>query len=447
MSTFFLICRFDCSFNLSGLSLSFLEFVICLPWVASAVLLGNLLVIYTSWRWCYIIATIYCTAAFIGTGIFYFPPARPRHDFAKTRWQEFSELDFLGLGLYSAGLTIFLIGLSWAGSGGHPWKSPSVIVPIILGVTLLCFCFGYDWILVSQEKAFFPLHLFKRFREFTLTLIAVFVSGMIYYSMSSLIPEATTYMFNNNEIQIGIISIPNGIGQAIGPTLGPMIMHFTKHPKWHIITALTIQGTFTALFAYAVPDHKAAWMAFQPLGQGCFTWISIAALVNIGLHVKHSELGLAAGLIATFRAAGGSVGDAIFGTILATCVDGQLAPRISQAALAEGYKASELPLLIPAVIGNAVGTPDAWAHVPGVTPVLQEATLHAFREAYAYAFKRVFYATIPFSIIAIIAALFIKDASKYITNHTAVVMEKNVLGKAPLYGVQERTAPSEIEKT
>ena len=409
-------------------------------------LLGNLLIIHASWRWVYIIATIYCTTAFVGTGIFYYPPARPRRDFDKTRWQEFAELDFLGLGLYTSGLTIFLVGLSWAGSGGHPRKSASVIVPIILGVVLICCCFTYDWILVSQDKAFFPLHIFKRFQEFTLTLITVFVSGMIYYSMSSLIPEATTYMFNNNGIQIGIISIPNGLWQAIGPTLGPAIMHFTKHPKWHIVTALTIQGTATALFACAVPDHKGAWMCFQAFGQGCFTWISIAALVNIGLHVKHSELGLAAGLIATFQSAGGSVGDAIFGTILMGGVNGQLAPRISQAALTEGYKASDLPLLIPAVIENAVGAPDAWAHVPGVTPVIQEATSHAFREAYAYAFKRVFYATIPFSIIAIIGAFFIKDASKYITNHTAVVMEKNVLGKAPVYTLQERTATAEIEK-
>jgi hypothetical protein len=43
-------------------------------------------------------------------------------------------------------------------------------------------------------------------------------------------------------------------------------------------------------------------------------------------------------------------------------------------------------------------------------------------QAYAYAFKQVFYSSIPFGIIAIICACFIKDSSQYLTNHTAVHM-------------------------
>ena len=412
-----------------AMSLSFVEFVLCVPWAACAVLWANLLQEHGSWRWLYYISIMYSTAALIGTGLFYFPPARPRHDFEKTRWQEFIELDFTGLFLYTVGVTITLVGLSWAGTGGHAWRSASVIAPIVVGVILLICCFGYDWFIVSDEKAFFPLHLFRRFREFTVLLVVIFVAGMVYYSMSSLVPEATFYIFTNEPIQIGIISIPNGMGQLVGAIVMPAIMHWTRHPKWHIIAGIFIQSFFTAMFAYAVPGHKAAWMAFQFFGQGCFAWITVATVVNAGLHVQHSDLGLAAGLVSTFRAAGGSVGDAVYSTILNGEVDSRVAPAIAEAALKLGYEAKNLVLLIPAVIETALGVPGAFVHVPDATPELEAATIQAFHSAYGEAFKRVFWATIPFSVIALAAAFCIKDSTQYMTNHTAVILEKSVLGK------------------
>ena len=106
----------------------------------------------------------------------------------------------------------------------------------------------------------------------------------------------------------------------------------------------------------------------------------------------------------------------------------QLAPRITQAALANGFSKAHLAQLIPAVRLAILGVPDAFAKVPGITPAIEAATMKAFRDAYGYAFQRVFLSTIPFGVIAIIAAFFITDVSKYLTNHTAIHMEKNVLG-------------------
>ena len=433
-----------------ALALSTVEANLFIPWGVIAILLGNLLAIHASWRWPYYIATMYGVVSMVGTGLFYFPPARPRHDFEKTRWQEFTELDFVGLALYTIGLTILLIGFSWAGSAGHAWSSASVIAPIVLGFVLVCCCFAYDWFIVSEEKAFFPFRLFRRVREYTLLLLIVFIAGMVYYPMAILLPEATLFIFNNNGIQIGIISLPNGIGQFFGSFVMPAIMHKTKHPKWHLIAALTIQTLFTALYCVALPFHKAAWMAFQFFGTGCFPWITITTIFNLGLHVPHSDLGLAVGIIGTFRAAGGSLGDAIFTTILSGAVDSRLGPQIAEAALSHGYKAADLEFLIPAVIENALGVPGAFAKVPGITPAIEAATKTALISAYAHGFKIVFYSMIPFGVIALVATLLISDASKYMTNHTAVVLEKNVLGKAQhvttkqVYGDTDEMARSDL---
>jgi hypothetical protein len=125
------------------------------------------------------------------------------------------------------------------------------------------------------------------------------------------------------------------------------------------------------------------------------------------------------------------VGIAIFNTIRNSVVENQLGPRVTKAALAKGFPndPKELTALMNAVRGAVLGEPTevAFKGLPNVTPDLISSTITAFRGAYAYAFQRVFLSTIPFGIIALVAAYFIKDASQYLTNHTAVHLEKNSL--------------------
>lgn len=118
-----------------------------------------------------------------GTLAFYWPPKRPQYDHEKTRWQEVKELDFIGLLLYTSGLVTLLIGLTWAGQPEHPWRSASVIAPIILGFLGLVACFLYDFFLV--KKPLFPLDVFTKIRDFTVLLGIVFVAGKFFDPMWS----------------------------------------------------------------------------------------------------------------------------------------------------------------------------------------------------------------------------------------------------------------------
>ena len=168
-------------------------------------------------------------------------------------------------------------------------------------------------------------------------------------------------------------------------------------------------------------------MIFQMFGLSCFTWVTTLAYVSSGLFVPHDELGVSAGLIGTFRSAGGSVGNAVFSTILNSIINKQLGPRIAEAAIANGFSASQLSALIPAVIENAVGVPDAFANIPSATPAVIQATAQVFKDTYAYAFRRVFLSTIPFGVIGLLAAWFVKDPSHLLNNDVAVYQERDVL--------------------
>jgi hypothetical protein len=57
--------------------------------------------------------------------------------------------------------------------------------------------------------------------------------------------------------------------------------------------------------------------------------------------------------------------------------------------------------------------------VPGITPQIEAAIGGAVVESYTSAFRMVFYATIPFSILLVVAACFVPDMDKYLHNNVA----------------------------
>lgn len=236
-------------------------------------------------------------------------------------------------------------------------------------------------------------------------------------------------MFTNDTLEIGRLMIPATMSGLVGGWMIPSLVHYIKHVKHQIIFALFMQAAFTASYAAVVPHNKMAWSAMQLFGQSCFTWVTTLAYLSSGLFVPVEELGVSAGLLGTFRSGGGSVGNAIFSTILTSIVNKNLAKDLAAAAVGAGYDPAGLAALVPAVIENAVGVPMAFADVPGVTPAVAAATAAAFKETYATGFRMVFYTTIPFTCAAMLVAFWVKDPSHLLTNHVAVKQEKEVLSR------------------
>jgi hypothetical protein len=331
-------------------------------------------------------------------------------------------MDYIGIALYTLGLTILEIGLTWGGSAGHPWTSASTLAPIILGFFTMCACFVYDFTLAKDPM--FPPKLFKMAREFTILLLIVFVAGMVYFSMSGLSPQVTLYSFTKDPIQIGITALPSGFGITFFGGIFTLFIGKIGHLKLLMLALLVIQTVSIALYSVAVPGNRTAWMAFQFFGYGPFAPITILCYLMAGLNVPLKYLGVATGLIGTFRCLGGAVGTSLFSAILSNLVNDQLPRRVAEAAEKTGFPASSVSLLIPAAISDAQGIPNAFATVAGVNAAVEAAVRNTVKEAYGYALKRVFWSSIPFGVLAIVCAFFLYDPSQYLTNHTAVHMEK-----------------------
>ena len=118
-----------------------------------------------SWRASYYLMIGFQTFNFIFLYIFYNPPAfetKHRHD-GKTKMQLLAEFDWVGLVLFIAGCTLFIVGIGWGGTL-HPWKSAATIAPIVVGLCSIV-GFGFYEVYGPCKEPLLPPRLFKQIRQ------------------------------------------------------------------------------------------------------------------------------------------------------------------------------------------------------------------------------------------------------------------------------------------
>lgn len=93
---------------------------------------------------------------------FYHPPSfktKHQHD-RVSRWKLVCEMDYVGLVLFIASCTTFLVGIN-AGGRQYPWQSAKVIAPMVVGVALMVILFVWEF----NAKLQYPLLPPKLFRQ------------------------------------------------------------------------------------------------------------------------------------------------------------------------------------------------------------------------------------------------------------------------------------------
>ncbi|KIX03119.1 uncharacterized protein Z518_06669 [Rhinocladiella mackenziei CBS 650.93] len=393
-------------------------------WAVAGTLLSNALLSHASWRVMFYIAMGYGGFSLIGTFFVYFPPSHPRPD-GLTRWQEFKQLDFIGAALFVVGLAVFLYGLN-SGGNTYPWTSAGTLAPLILGLFVFLGAFLYDFTVANDPL--FPWYLFKSFREFSALLMLVFVAGMVFFAASALNAETILYLYTADPIKIGVYSIPSGAGQLVGGVIIPGLVHYIKFVHYQLTFSVFMQTLFFGLAALITP-HNINWvMAVQFLAMLPFGWITLNCYTTASLHVPQRDLGVAIGLIGTFRSLGGAVGSVIFSSIFGQVSAKQTVERITETALKANVSAPTLPALIEAVDLTLVGVPGQAATVPDVSSSVFSKCIEAARLGYAYGFRITWLASIPFGVIAMVCAVAVRDPSKYFTNHVEIHLEKEIGG-------------------
>jgi hypothetical protein len=405
-----------------------------LPFSTFGPLISRKLVQNASWRWVFYLGIITGTFSLVGTFIFYNPPSRPFRD--RTVRQIFMELDHVGIFFYASGLTVFLLGMGWAGIS-HPWNSAAVIAPVIIGFCL--FICTFIWAFSGRPaRPVLPYRLFKMGREYSFLLVIIFVVGFVYISITALIPEQFSYMYTDNATRAGLYNIPAGFGGSIGGTVLGGLTYKIKHVRWQIVFACAMQTLFTGLLAAATPNTLGMTMVFGALANIPFGWILINCYVTASIHVPQRDIGLAYGWIGATRFVGGAVGTTILSTILNDKAASAIPQRVADVVVPLGYPITEVGGLISAL------TSGVSAALKGIPANVVAAAADAMKWGYSDAFRVTFLATIPFGVIATVLAFFIREPSQYFTKHVAVTLEKEVLGRKELKENVEKFAAEEV---
>lgn len=215
-------------------------------------------------------------------------------------------------------------------------------------------------------------------------------------------------------------------GQVIGGVVIPGLVHYIKHVHYQLTVASFIQTLFFGLAALITPTSLSLLMAVQFFAMLPFNWITMNCYTTASLNVPQRDLGVAIGLIGTFRSMGGAVGSVIFSSIFAQTSVPQVGRRISETALSAGVSPDSLPELIPSIIDTILGVPGGPESFPDIPASAYASCVSAARNGYAYGFRITWLASIAFGVVAIVCAAFVRDPSKYFTNHVEIHLNRKI---------------------
>lgn len=118
--------------------------------------------------------------------------------------------------------------------------------------------------------------------------------------------------------------------------------------------------------------------------------------------------GFGYGLLGLGRAFGSSAGPSIYLTIFTSKSSTIVPTKVAAAAVGAGLPVSSVPQLLGTLTGVLTAP---ITDVPGISASIIEVSVLALKNAYIKSFQYVWYASIPFGVIALIAALFTVDVS------------------------------------
>lgn len=135
------------------------------------------------------------------------------------------------------------------------------------------------------------------------------------------------------------------------------------------------------------------------------------------------ERGIATGVLSTFRLLGGAIATAIYLSIARNTFQDRLHAEILRVVDNYHLPATEASDLFKAALLN---TASAFKAVPGLTSEVSAATKLGIKHSWTHAYQTVYLAAIPFGIVALICACFIRSTAVELkTNRTSVRLEND----------------------
>ncbi|KAF2646390.1 MFS general substrate transporter [Massarina eburnea CBS 473.64] len=327
--------------------------------------------------------------------------------------------DYGGLLLYTAGLVLFILGLSSGGSL-YPWTDAKVIAPIVVGFLCLIALFVYESY-VDLKEPLIPLHFFRH-RGWVAAMMSLSIGASVYYSQAIIWPQMTTNVYARGRVEWGgIVSCLVGIGITIGEIIGGTVAKNFGHWKIQCFCVITLGTIFLGLGALCNPNTPNTAMALVFVATAFIGWNEALVLPICTIAIRdQGEIGTAAGIAGSSRSAISTIASTVYSAVLTARVSETLSTQIPPAVIGAGLPASSVTEYMTAIAAG--GTQKLLDAVPGLTPEILATGAEAYRWAYSDAYRTIFLTSLAFGGLGVICSLFIEDIDTMMGGKIAVTL-------------------------
>ena len=334
-------------------------------------LLGGLITEHISWHWIFFInIPLGALALYVVSTRLHLPVRRSPH-----------RVDYLGAGLLSVAAVSLLLVTVWGGTE-YAWKSMEILG---LAFTSLLFTGLFIWRERFAAEPIMPLRLFKNDIFVTSVLLSMF-AGVAMFASILFIPQYQQVVRGNSPTESGLLMFPLVFGIVAGSiTSGRLISKTGKYRIFPIVGSLMLALGLWMFSHIGLTTSNliiSFWMVVVGGGLGLFMQVSTLAVQN---SAKRSDLGSATSAVTFFRSIGGSLGGAIFGSVLVA--------RLSY------YLTDSVPG------GHAISSEAITSGIANLPDEIKDSVLMAFVSS----FQDMFLYAIPFALAAFVVALFLRE--------------------------------------
>ena len=320
-------------------------------------------------------------------------------------------VDYTGAGLLIGSVVPLLLALSWAGDE-YAWTSPEIITMLTFSVVCIA---GFIYNESRVQEPIIPLTLFHS-RFFAIATVLSFVSGMGLFGAVNYMPMFVQGVLGTSAAHSGFVTSPMMLGMVVASTFAGILASRTGRYRPFIIlgSALITVGMFILSRLGADSTTLMAITAMIVMGVGIGLSMPIVNLV-VQNSVSHQMLGVVSSSSQFFRQIGGTLGTAVFGTIVSNKLQSNLERELGPDLIAQAPPQITSDLREP----QTLLSPDALERLregfESVGPqgfALYERSVDAMRLALADSLGFVFLAGVFVTAVGLLIAFFMPEPTQ-----------------------------------
>ncbi|KAK0633593.1 major facilitator superfamily domain-containing protein [Immersiella caudata] len=385
------------------------------PYIPS-VMYAQLIASNSTWRFIAVLTSGSALIAFAMTFMFYSPPLPPvasHHSTMSEKMALVKRMDLFGGFLSISGLALLEIGIL-GGGYRHPWTDGIVLAPLVIGIVLIIIFLV--WELRFAANPMIPKRFGKKPRTLLLTMVITFISGANFFSVLMIWPSEAYNVYGHDPIGVGIRGLPFAFGTLAGCLISLVLLSVLRgNIRWILLgSSVVMTAGCGGLAAARVDNIHTVYGILFVAGLGVGGIVVPASTVTT--YICPSDLlATITSLTIAIRIVGGAVGYAVYFNLFVNQLKDDLPRFLAPACMRIG-------ITNPEEIGQIIGMTaesliDEIRSLRGMEDeAAYQSIVEAGQLAYTNAYPLVFYASIGFGAVSILASLFLEDVSEFVSD-------------------------------